>query len=53
MKKKPMRVEKSLVPLIEIVEEGEDLDHLFSTFGVNDESDIEDILSGSVGEAEW
>ena len=38
---------------IEILDEGEDLEGLYSTFGVSDRADVEGILSGSVGEAEW
>lgn len=37
-----------------IVEGGEDMERIFESFGVNDEQDIADILSGSVGlDNEW
>lgn len=50
---------KTKVPAVDrfdshtILENSEDLDKIYSVFGVNDTEDIGDILSGSVGIDEW
>lgn len=44
------RKAKLVVPeTIAILEQGEDLDNLYSVFGVIDQNDIDRILDGSVG----
>jgi len=43
------------VPLgksVVMLDEGEDLDHLYNLFGVSDEQDIQGVVDGSVGE-DW
>ncbi len=38
---------------IPLLEEGEDLEKLYHKFGVDEDDDVDDIVSGRVGEDEW
>lgn len=49
VKKTKLECPEDMAP-IEILDEGEDLERLFTTFEVNDDHDIESIMNGSMGE---
>jgi hypothetical protein len=38
---------------IPLLEEGEELEKLYHKFGVDEDDDVNDIISGRVGEDEW
>ena len=49
----PMKLDTKLKGAEPIIEDGDDLDRLYSIFDVTDEDDIEGILGGTVGEENW